>query len=64
MVPPKEAPMMVIALVIALSGIVGAFGYLANFAWTTRRDAMGPTAVGRSARLARRTAGVSVMRAH
>jgi hypothetical protein len=56
--------MILVASALALSGFVGASGYLVNFAWTTRRDVMGPIAVGRSAKLARRAAGVSVTRAH
>lgn len=49
-------------IIIALMGLVAAPAYLVYFAMASRRDPLTPFAHGRSARWARRAAGVSVSR--
>jgi hypothetical protein len=49
-------------IILALVGLAVTLGYLAYFAWVSRRDMLMPTAYGVGERLARRTAGVSVTR--
>ncbi len=53
---------MTLIIILGLVGLIAAPGYLVYFAWVSRRDHLEPTAYGPGARLARRTAGVSVTR--
>jgi hypothetical protein len=49
-------------IILALVGLIAMLAYLGYFAWFSRREILTPTAYGFGARLARRTAGMSVTR--
>jgi hypothetical protein len=53
---------MILTVFIGLAGVVAAPAYLVYFALASRHDPLTPDAHGRSARWARRAAGVSVSR--
>ncbi|HEY7488636.1 MAG TPA: hypothetical protein VH912_29620 [Streptosporangiaceae bacterium] len=53
---------MTLIILAGLAGLIAAPAYLVYFALASRRDPLTPFAHGRSARWARRAAGVSVSR--